>query len=440
MHLIFLGIMKSSLFNIKKWLGMRGCLTDFLDRCSYLNRLLDDVRLEWLKVQDFREGKFGGWVAENFVAFSRIVLWFFQDVSSLLREDLFGEDSIPPTEVPQNEKEWQVKHYKRWFYDRGLEPFKGTKAQMRVEVLRLLNQPQGPPPLRDPSQDYAPEQVERVLVSLDSMITVLMTEEVDPDVTCPLAELRIKHFLAEFDILNQSVLKVGEKPKVVTASNYLTLLNLPDTIRHYGSLREYYEGMFCGEGFVRVVKPYLRYGLKPNFSCNAMSHCHREAMLDMAELQLDGCGATRKEAGGSHLARTLKSSRANFSTYDSREDAADRLSRQKVLSIVVFLGKKEDDGSRNMHAYVANRCDASSSNPHKLQLHKLIQDLTVWNVKLTLKYSEWSVAGTPTNWGVLERAYPQNVFELTFGCLLPEVSEEGESRHTLVCMDRTVRY
>jgi hypothetical protein len=436
MHLLFLGIIKSSLNTMKKWLSKNGYLTDFFARSKFLNVLLDDVNIEWLRIEDFREGKFGGWVSENFVAFSRIFLWFFQDIGSLLQEDLYGPDSTPPSERP-NPNTWRKRHYKRWLHERNVE-FGGTNKEMEHHINALINRPGGPPPKVDRVREREPEQIERVLLSLDAMIVVLMTDEVEPEVTCPLAELRIKHFLAEFDILDQSCLRDDKKPKVITASNYLTLLNLPETIRKYGPLREYFEGMFAGEGYVRTVKPHVAFGQRVNFAYNAMSHCHRECSLDMATEQFD----QPDEPQGvitNHWANLMQASRASFTTYDARKDVLDCLINEKVLSTVAFLGPKDQDGSRDVHVYAAAKWARSSENPVKFQLYRLEMDPSSMAIeKLSMRYHEWTLSCEATIWGDLLENYPPPDSDFTFACLLPLVCDTDHSAHMLVCKDRSV--
>lgn len=443
MHLIFLGIVKSSLNSIKKWLAKQGRLTDFFDRCKFLNGLLDDVHIDWLRIEDFREGKFGGWVSENFVAFSRIMLWFFQDVGSLVREEVVGEDSVPPSASPNSK--WRAKHFVRWLYDRDVK-FSGTIVEMKVKIIALLNRPEGPPPVVERSGIYAPEPIERVLLALDAMITVLMTDEVDPEVTCPLAELRVKHFLTEFDLLTQSYQDERKKPKVITASNYLTLVNLPNMMRRFGPLREFWEGMFCGEGFVRCLKPYLRYGQRCNFAVNAMTHCHRESALEMATDHLNGkLDQTEAKAPGraktGHWQDLLLKSRDSFSTYDSRKEVTDRLFGQKVVSTVVFLPRKENSigGLRDVHVYVVSRCKSTDENPDvRFQLYGLQKDLEQISTKLTMRYYGWQLAPSPMDWGQFPKMYPPPDFEMTFGCLLPMLCDTGDSLHMLICKDRSI--
>lgn len=309
---------------------------------------------------------------------------------------------------------------------------------MELHIKGLMKRPGGPPPKVDRVREREPEQIERVLLSLEAMITVLMTEEVEPEVTCPLAELRIKHFLAEYDILSQSCLTVGKKPKVIAASNYLTLMNLPDTIRRYGPLREYFEGNFAGEGFVPTVKPKCASGQRVNFAFNAMSHCHRECSLDMATEQFHWQDDP-KDSITNFWAKLMESCRSSFSTCDSRGGIVCRLVDQKVLSTVAFLGPKDKERKREVHVYAAAKCARSSDNPVKFQLYRLTMNLGRSPVeKLSMRYYEWNVSSEATLWGDLLEEHPPPVSEFTFGCLLPMIGDTDDSAHMLICKDREV--
>lgn len=446
MHLIFLGIMKTALFVSKKWLRKNGYLDSFLERCKKLNGLLDDVRIDWLRVEDFRDGKFGGWVSENFVAFSRVFLWFFQDIGSLIRKELLDDNSIPPSSRPNSS--WCGRHYRRWLYDRDLleklnKMFPGqkpTNEQMKCYITRLIDE-RNDPPIVDRTGEHEPQQIEIVLEALYNMINILMTDEVTPEVTCPLAELRIKHFLTEFDILNQTYLEAGKKPKVITASNFLTLVNLPELMRRYGPLRQLWEGMFCGEGFVREIKPHLRYGQRVNFGSNAMKHCHKESVLEIAAAQVEsGEGKRNGATARNHWAAVLESARDSFVTYDSRNTIIDRLGGSEVLSTVVFLGPVGQDRYRDKHIFIAVKAgESASGNSEILQLYRLeIDPEKTPIVKLSLRYHGWWLSPSPANWGDLLEEHPPQDYRVTFGCLLPAMGDLQDPLHMLICKDRSV--
>lgn len=437
MHLLFLGIIKSSLFSLKKWLEKKSYLTDFLERSEAFNRKLDQVKLDWLRIEDFREGKFGAWVSENFVAFSRILLWFFQDVGALIREELEGPDSEPPSDTPNYR--WRRKHCRRWLHDRDLK-FEGKVDEMKAHIQGLIERGEAPP-IIDRTGEANTEQIERVLLALESMITVLMTDEVIVGVTGPLAELKIKHFLAEFDLLNQAYLEDGQKPKVIAASNYLTLLNLPRILERFGPLRKLWEGDFCGEKYVQVIKPSLHNGQRKNFAFNGMMNAMKDTTLDMATAPFYSNGP-RTKTTSMEWSEWLQSSWESFKTYKTRKDILGCVQRKGVLSTVVFLGplEKEDGSSRDSFIYASARCLKSEDDDiAKFQLYRLRTDLGRFSTKLKMKYYKWSLDATPTSFGDLLAAHPPSSFSGTFGCLLPITDPTNVHGHMHVCRDRSIR-
>lgn len=114
MHLLFLGIVKSTLNTVKSWISQQKKFTDFKQKAARYDLLLSGVRLDWLPVLDYRNGGFGGWVSENYLAFSRVMIWFFQDIPNLASTI---DNSEPPTERPNNS--WRKPHYVTWLKKRG---------------------------------------------------------------------------------------------------------------------------------------------------------------------------------------------------------------------------------------------------------------------------------------------------------------------------------
>ena len=98
MHLLFLGIVKKVLQVIKEWMIENNIFSVFIERVKRYNQELDDIKsIDYLPIQDFRQGKFGGWVSENYLAFSRIMAWFFQEIGTLLNEDALKDVVVPNT-------------------------------------------------------------------------------------------------------------------------------------------------------------------------------------------------------------------------------------------------------------------------------------------------------------------------------------------------------
>ena len=43
-------------------------------------------------------------------------------------------------------------------------------------------------------------------------------------------------------------------------------MNIPETMRRYGPLKELWEGGYQGEGFLQFVKPEASYGMRENWN------------------------------------------------------------------------------------------------------------------------------------------------------------------------------
>jgi hypothetical protein len=138
MHLLFLGIVKSVIKEINRWMSRQKLFSDFKERGGKLSKILQELRLDWLPVLDFRHGTCGGWVSENFVAFSRLTTWFYQEVPDLLEKE---GDTAPPSEKPQST--WKKCHCVHWLRARGL-PQKGTVPELKAYIIEQINRPGAP--------------------------------------------------------------------------------------------------------------------------------------------------------------------------------------------------------------------------------------------------------------------------------------------------------
>ncbi len=76
MHL-FLGIIKTVSQKVDCWLRMRDKSATFIKLMQGKMEYIQLLQLGWCKTLPYKEEKFGGWIAENFVPFSQIYLWFF---------------------------------------------------------------------------------------------------------------------------------------------------------------------------------------------------------------------------------------------------------------------------------------------------------------------------------------------------------------------------
>lgn len=439
MHLLFLGLVRTSLRLVKAWLAKQGLLTDFLEKAKVLNSILDDLKLDWLPLMEFREGKFGGWISENYVAFARVTRWFFQDVSVLIRGDHLGDDSIPPSARPNTT--WKKKHFLRWFQDRGLKPEGLTKEAMKVSICKLLDRDGGPPPLVDADLPTPPEQLERMLLALDSMLAAVMCDEVVLGHTCELAELKIKHFLTEFDLLHSEICDKGTKSKVISSFNCLCALNIPAMMGTFGPLSNVWEGNMHGEAFVRCIKKHLRYGQRENFATNALIHCHEDAAFALALENFSrdndpSFGEGNNQSEHDHWKQFFRGNMKSFRVYADRAMVVRCLASRMSLSTVVLLGPKKASEERQQSVFVVVATPGDRSD---FTLYRLHRTGSAQKTKLGLPYSMWIVEQAPRDFGEIFVEFPPPHFAGSFGCLLPCMSDCPVASHTHICRDRMTR-
>jgi len=84
MHLLFLGIVKSTISYVYDFLKLRRIKTPFNTLMKRRMSSLINYKLSWLPLLEFKNDDGGletiGWLSENYISFSRVFLWF---VSSL---------------------------------------------------------------------------------------------------------------------------------------------------------------------------------------------------------------------------------------------------------------------------------------------------------------------------------------------------------------------
>jgi len=87
MHLVFLGVMKTTIIKITDWLKLRVKHTAFT---VFANGIFESVQrygLNWCRPMPYKNGTLGGWVSENFLAAARLCQWFYSQISTVAKTD-----------------------------------------------------------------------------------------------------------------------------------------------------------------------------------------------------------------------------------------------------------------------------------------------------------------------------------------------------------------
>ena len=257
MHLLMLGVVKSVILKIGKWLRFYNLNSRFIKMSSGILDAIKSLNVEWCKILAYpKTDKTGGWVSENFVAMGRLGLWFY----SLLLH------------VP------------------GLDSEK-------VEVNNIMN----------------------LVYSMCLMLKKCMSLNTTKSDINHLESI-IRMFLIYYDIIDQIINDSGT-PSWISQYNMICLLNLPDTMRKYGHMRNIWEGGTDGESYLKHVKKQLSSGLVNQWQVWAITNLLKE------DIYRDW-----KPVNNS-LNHIIKN---EIKIYCSKEDAKESYNSGKPISLLIY--------------------------------------------------------------------------------------------------------
>ena len=81
---------------IKRWTAGQGSLSSLQKYGKNILQNIQILNISWCKCISYTGGKFGGWVSENYLAMSRINVWFYSMIHTLPRDDIYKGDPITP--------------------------------------------------------------------------------------------------------------------------------------------------------------------------------------------------------------------------------------------------------------------------------------------------------------------------------------------------------
>ena len=77
MHLVFLGVARVCCMMIETWLTKNRKHREFILHVQGRLKTIQELDIEWCQMLPYKKGTFDGWVAEQFLAISRLLPWFF---------------------------------------------------------------------------------------------------------------------------------------------------------------------------------------------------------------------------------------------------------------------------------------------------------------------------------------------------------------------------
>jgi hypothetical protein len=198
--------------------------------------------LSWIKILPFINGKLGGWVAENYLAMSRIMGWFFELIDLLPEPEPYVD---PDIDVSKFVKKQSI----AWLKSRDLD-IKGSSIELKKRIIQYMQMDDVPQIVV--KKICSAEIVIKTVKSLQQVIHYCMTLIGSPNDQLLISSL-VRVFLTNYSEFEESIYN-NPIPRWLTSYNFLSLLNLPKVIDNYTSLRYLWEGKQHGEGYLRSVK------------------------------------------------------------------------------------------------------------------------------------------------------------------------------------------
>ena len=252
MHLLFLGITKSVMIKTTKWLTVKRHFSTFLSYTKTILEPIEKMNLDWCKLMKYpTTDKFGGWVSENYLGMARACTWFYSMIVYLPEQEPYED---PNENIPL--KEWTKGQLKGWLEARDL-PATGKMSEL-LEIIQEYKDVGINPSIVYNTTIWQKDILQMFNV-LNKMISFMMSMETTREDIDTLEGI-IRTFLIIYDKIDVGMDNKDE-PSFMRQYNFLCLLNVPDNMRKFGSMRNIWEGGIVGEGYLRGMKRELKQGM-----------------------------------------------------------------------------------------------------------------------------------------------------------------------------------
>jgi hypothetical protein len=385
------------------WAGMMDHGPTLRNRIQPLLHAVQELCLPYLPARMFKNGKFGGYVAENYRALTHLSPWLLR----CLLEDRFAPKV--PVLAPRNKPraKWTIKENTEWLKVRRI---KVPAPMPAVELTSFMDQyftaVDGLPPLQPSTIPTAPQM--RCLVwLLFRVFDTLFSTELEGIIAGNRFEALVVQLLDCVETIGRACHPDKKKPIWLSKYGLLGLLRCRQHFIDYTHVHSLYEGGIEGEGMVKELRPLCPDAVKSKWPLNLMNAFNRQNIL--ATLTTDH--------NTSKLPTTRVRHNANCKRYSSWADVEHALHNQNPLSIII-LGEV---GNWTLHVLM------------RMYEKTYTQQITILP---TAKYDD--EAGYVYHSLALqskESVYDDHQNIVTFGLLLPNLWEEEMIQYAVVDKD-----
>ena len=269
MHLLMLGVMKSVMIKIGSWLRSINQNTNFLSLVKSKLLIIKNMNIEWCKILEYpTTEKTGGWVSENFLAMSRLGVWFYSYLFLLPIKENY-KDPI------EDYSTWTKQQCVSWLDARSISNI-GSASDLRRKIGEyIINNKIPPITLKN---NLSVIDIMKLIESTTLMISNIMSLSTKFEDIGKI-EAMILIFLYYYD-KTEIISKESKIPSWIKQYNMLCLLNIPMIMKNYGYVRNIWEGGKDGEAYLKQVKHNLKAGLVNKWQSWVINNLLKDEVYD----------------------------------------------------------------------------------------------------------------------------------------------------------------
>ena len=327
MHLLFLGIVKSSSSLITEWMKETKILSSYKEHKKNMYSCVATMGLDWCKVIESESG----WVSDNYLGYCKIVKWLYHPIYKL-KETIYDE---PTSDV----KNWSLKMCNEWLREHKLDD-QGRVYDLRVTISEYKSGSKKDLLANLKANSRIDRNTDVICVfigSMLSMISIIMRSKIDTET--PIAMKReIKLFLSNINIIQEllSSKKNNEKPIWLKKYNFQSLLNLPKALIQFGPLVKLWEGGNQGEGYLRYVKPRIRDVHSKNWNINAHIGLMNDISMDeVVNVHITNNSSKKVQENYNNYKKAERRERKMYTSHETVEEIFSLYRQHKPISIVM---------------------------------------------------------------------------------------------------------
>lgn len=198
----------------------------------------------------------------------------------------------------------------------------------------------------------------------------------------------------------------NQTAEVISSYNFQCLLNIPQAMRRFGSLRNFWEGGVIGEGFLPLVKTSINQGLRQNWEQNLLRNI-------LCQKAFDNITRDRSANVLSPNDTMLSSNRTKFKVYNGTVDLIYtwRVKMDEPISLIVVAKGME---SPQLYAVL-------SDYKRLIGVRAIAENNTITKVGLTYHDFELCKDGSSEEWQTLFSN--DDVLRIDYCVLLPLLGE-----------------